>query len=109
MAWSQKKTLVAVAALCAAFLSAPLSSRAEDLIEKAGVGIGITAGNLIFVPSKALSVVAGAAASALSFLATGGDVEVSRQIWRNTLEGPYVITPSVARASIGERPLPERR
>jgi hypothetical protein len=34
----------------------------------------------------------------------GGDDEVTRQVWRDTLQGPYVITPELARKAIGERP-----
>ena len=41
---------------------------------------------------------------ALSFVLTGGDAEVTRQMWRDTTEEPYLITPDLARKSIGERP-----
>jgi hypothetical protein len=46
----------------------------------------------------------GALTSALSFVVMGGDGELSRQIQRDTLQGPYVITPELARKAIGERP-----
>jgi hypothetical protein len=78
--------------------------RSEDKIESAGVTIGSTVGNLIFVPLKAASAFMGALAGALSFVVTGGNAEVSRQIWHNTLQGPYVITPELAKEAIGERP-----
>jgi hypothetical protein len=78
--------------------------RAEDGIEKAGVALGSTAGNLLFVPFKAIAVAMGALTSALSLVVTGGNDEVSRQVWRDTLQGPYVITPELARKAIGERP-----
>jgi hypothetical protein len=29
---------------------------------------------------------------------------LTRQIWRDTTEGPYLITPDVARKAIGQRP-----
>ena len=83
----------------------PKPSSAEDLIEKAGVGIGLTVGNLVVVPAKAVSVVIGALSGALSFVMTGGDTEVARQVWQGTTEGPYFITPDLAKKSIGERPL----
>lgn len=82
----------------------PALVRAEETIEKAGVGIGITAGNMLFLPIKAISVTIGALSGALSFVATGGDTEVSRQVWHDTAEGPYVITREVARTAIGYRP-----
>ena len=82
--------------------AAPL--RAEDTIEKAGVVTGVTAGNMWFIPLKAISVSMGAISGALSFVLTGGDDEVTRQVWRDILQGPYVITPEVAKKAIGERP-----
>jgi hypothetical protein len=78
--------------------------RAEEPIEKAGVTIGSTVGNLLFVPLKAISVSMGALTGALSLVLMGGDDEVTRQVWRDTLQGPYVITPELARKAIGERP-----
>ena len=84
------------------FLAAPL--RAEGTIEKAGVVTGVTVGNMWFIPLKAISVSWGAISGALSFVLMGGDTEVTRQIWRDTLQGPYVITPDLARKAIGERP-----
>jgi hypothetical protein len=46
----------------------------------------------------------GVTAGIFSFIVTGGNVEVTKQIFENTVEGPYLITPAVARAGIGERP-----
>jgi hypothetical protein len=47
----------------------------------------------------------GALSGALSFVMTSGDTEVARQVWQGTTEGPYYITPDLAKKSIGERPL----
>lgn len=82
----------------------PVSLRAEDAIEKAGVAVGVTAGNLWFLPIKAITVTVGALSGALSYVVTGGNRELTQQIWRDTTEGPYLITPEVARTSIGSRP-----
>ena len=78
--------------------------RAEDLTEKAGVAVGVTAGNLWFVPIKAITVTIGAMSGALSYIVTGGDREVADQVWRDTLQDPYVISPDLARSAIGHRP-----
>ncbi len=83
-------------------LAMPL--RSEDGIEKAGVVVGVTAGNMWFVPLKAISVSMGALSGAMSFLLSGGNAELTKQIWRDTLPGPYILTPEMARKSIGERP-----
>jgi hypothetical protein len=96
------RVAIATALVCGAL--APTSVRSEDNIERAGVATGLTAGNVLFVPIKAIAVSMGAFSGALSFIMTGGDLEVSRQVWRDTFQGPYVITPELARRAIGERP-----
>ena len=89
--------------------SLPKVSLAEDAIEKAAVGVGVSAGNLVFGPAKAVSMIIGALSGALSFLVTGGDMEVARQTWQDTSAGPYYITPELAKKAIGERPLLEEK
>ena len=76
----------------------------ETRIEKAGVAVGVSAGNVIFLPAKAISTSMGVFFGALSFVLTGGDTEIMRQAWRDSTEGPYLITPEVARKAIGRRP-----
>jgi hypothetical protein len=82
----------------------PALLRAEDAIEKAGVAVGVTAGNLWFLPIKAITVTIGHLSGALSYVVTGGNTELTQQIWQDTTEGPYLITPELARKSIGRRP-----
>jgi hypothetical protein len=82
----------------------PSPSRAEDTIEKAGVGIGVSVGNMVFLPAKAVSTSMGLFFGGLSFLLTGGDTEVAQQMWRYSTAEPYLITPEVARQAIGSRP-----
>jgi hypothetical protein len=82
----------------------PAVLHAEDPVENAAVGVGRTVGNVIFVPVKALTVVWGAIAGAISYPLSAGNAELTHQIWRDTVEGPYVITPEIAKMAIGERP-----
>ena len=83
----------------------PSLLRAEETrIEQAGVAVGVSVGNVIFLPAKAISTSMGVFFGALSFVLTGGDTEIMRQAWRDTTEGPYLITPEVARNAIGRRP-----
>ncbi len=91
-------------ALLIIILLSPLPLFAENSQETAGIGVGLTAGNMWFVPIKAISVIMGLTGGALSFVLTGGDTEVTRQMWQDTTAGPYLITPDLARKSIGERP-----
>ena len=46
----------------------------------------------------------GALSGALSYLVTGGNADLTKQIWQDTSEGPYIVTPELARTSIGQRP-----
>ncbi len=96
-----KKLAMLVAAV---LLLWPLTLRAADPIEAAGVGVGVTAGNALFVPIKAMSVGWGLIAGGLSFILSGGNADLTRQIWSDVTEGPYLITPDVTRKAVGERP-----
>ena len=90
-------------------LLSPLPLSAADTIETAGMGIGLTAGNIIAIPAKTASVFLGLTGGALSFLLTGGNADLTLQIWKDVTEGPYLITPGVARTAIGERPELQKR
>ena len=76
---------------------------AEDVLEKAGIATGVTAGNTVVIPAKAVSVAMGVLSGALSLLLTG-NLDLSKQIWQDTTQGPYLITPDVAKQAVGERP-----
>ena len=94
---------IALAGLLLFLVAMP--ARAENTMEKAGEGVALTAGNLVFLPAKGASMVFGAIGGALWFLFTGGDTEVTRQVMRDTSSGPYFIDRALAKKSIGERPL----
>jgi hypothetical protein len=95
---------VIVSALCLSVAEA----NAEDAIEKAGVAVGVTLGNVLLLPIKAISVTMGVVSGAFSYMVTG-NADLTNQIWRDTSEGPYVITPELARTSVGQRPLLEEK
>lgn len=83
----------------------PQMLRSEDNIEKAGVTVGVSAGNMWFLPIKYLIVMpVEAFFGAVSYVVTGGNSELTQQIWRDTQEGPYAITPELARTAVGRRP-----
>jgi len=86
------------------FNLAPQTLRAEDNIERAGVAVGVGPGNMWFLPIKAIVVSVGAISGAFSYIVTGGNLELTQQIWRDTQQGPYVITPELAHTSVGRRP-----
>ena len=101
-----KRTALHAIAMTLALLLTGLSPsflRAEDALETAGIATGVSAGNMWFIPAKAVSVSIGALTGALSFLLTG-NVDLTKQIWEDTFQGPYLITPDVAKRAVGERP-----
>ena len=100
---TRKQLIVAAMAFSLTGFS-PALLRADDVIETAGVATGVTVGNMFFLPLKAISVSMGAITGALSFIVTGGNADLTQQIWRDTQQGPYLITPEVARMSVGQRP-----
>jgi hypothetical protein len=104
------KNKVAAATIALTLTAAsPILVRAEDTIEKAGVAVGVSAGNMWFLPIKAIAMTIGAIGGALSYVVTGGNTDLTEQIWRDTSQGPYVITPELARTSIGQRPELEQK
>jgi hypothetical protein len=91
-------------ALLTIVLLSPRPLLALDPVEGSAIGIGITSGNLWYAPIKVTTVLWGIVAGGVSFVGSGGDVEMTRRIWADVARGPYLITPSVARTAIGERP-----
>ncbi len=51
--------------------------------------------NAVYVPAKVTFAGVGAAASGVTYLATSGNSETSRPIWKAAVEGDYVVTPSM--------------
>jgi predicted permease len=97
-----KRSMVVLAFLLSSFI--PAVGRAEDPIETAGITVGLTAGNILFLPLKAISVSIGVLSGGLSYVVSGGNADLTRQIWQDTTQGPYLITPEVAKKAVGERP-----
>jgi hypothetical protein len=97
-----KLSMMALGLILSSFI--PTVLWAEDAIETAGEAVAMTAGNLLFLPLKAISVSIGAVSGALSYIVTGGNADLTRQIWQDTTQGPYLITPEVAKKAVGERP-----
>ena len=99
-----RKIKLAAVVLLTLSCVAPAHLPAEDVIEKAGVATGVSVGNMFFMPLKAVTMTIGALSGALSFVASGGNAELTQQIWQDTFEGPYIVTPELARMSVGQRP-----
>lgn len=103
MSKRMKLSSLGIALLVTTLLS-PLPVSAADPNEAAGIAVGLTAGNMWFVPIKAISVVMGLTEGTVSFVLSGGNAELTQQIWQDTTQGPYLITPEVAQKAVGDRP-----
>ena len=101
---SVKMSLFTIAVAAIVSFIWPSSLRAGEIIEKEGLAAGVSVGNIWFIPIKAISVSNGIVTGALSFLLTGGNLDLTKQIWQDTTQGPYVITPELAQKGIGDRP-----
>src|SRR5271154_1458720 len=60
-----------------------------------GVGAGTVVGNVIYMPAKLLYGIGGGIVGGAGYLLTGGNKQVSDTIWRSSLGGDYVLTPSM--------------
>ena len=98
------KFLFAALLLCS--LLTPPALFADGFIEEAGVGVGVVAGNLIYVPMKITTMILALPQGVFSWFLSGGNDQLSEQILGEAMEGPYFITPELARFAIGERPEP---
>ena len=96
--------LLAALALATALAAPVFAENNERPIDRTAAGVGVTFGNVVFVPFKAISAVWGLGMGGLSFILSGGDTELTRQSWRDITEEPYVITEEFARQSVGTRP-----
>lgn len=100
---STRWKLFAAAFALALTLLSPSLLKAEDVVENAGVGVGVSIGNILFLPIKAISMTMGVLSAGFSYAVTG-NADLTKQIWQDTTQGPYVITPELARTAIGQRP-----
>jgi hypothetical protein len=57
--------------------------------------VGTVLANVAYVPAKVLFAAGGAATTGVAYLVTLGDAEKSRPIWKASVEGDYVVTPSM--------------
>ena len=96
------KILFAALLLCS--LLTPPTLFADSFIEEAGVGIGVVAGNLIYVPMKITTMILALPQGFFSLFLSGGNNQLAEQFLDEVMEGPYFITPELARFAIGERP-----
>jgi hypothetical protein len=60
-----------------------------------GVGAGTVLGNAVYMPAKLVYGILGGIAGGAGWALTGGNTQVANTIWRSSLGGDYVLTPSM--------------
>jgi hypothetical protein len=73
------------------------SESRRDRVDWPQVGMGVTVavGNLFYIPAKIAYGTLGSVAGGAAYVFTRGDRQTAHRIWRNSLGGDYVLTPSM--------------
>ena len=100
----KSSSLLAALTIATALAGPVFAENDERPIDRTAAGVGVTFGNVVFVPFKAISAVWGLGMGGLSFILSGGDTELTRQAWRDVTGDPYIIDQEFARQSVGYRP-----
>jgi hypothetical protein len=67
-----------------------------------GVGAGTVLGNAVYMPAKLVYGILGGIAGGAGWALTGGNTQIADTIWRSSLGGDYVLTPSMV---AGKQPI----
>jgi hypothetical protein len=87
---------VALVAVCLVAGTAG-GARAEEknFAKDFGLGMGAFGVNLLYMPAKFVYASLGAVTGGFAYLLTGANMDVGQRIWKPSLGGTYVITPSM--------------
>jgi hypothetical protein len=87
------RSLFAVLALSAALVW-PLPARADSTAYTAVVGVGSALCTIVYSPLKVAYAASGLVVTGLAYLWSFGDTDVAGPLFRATVGGDYVVTPS---------------
>ena len=90
---------IAIVALSITLGASP--ARAATYLGDAGWGVASAFMNLGYMPAKLVYAVFGGLTGGLAWACTAGDSQVADAVWRASLGGTYVITPSVLKGDSG--------
>ena len=82
------------AAVLIGVLAWPAPARAQSTAYNALVGAGSAVCTVVYSPLKVAYAASGLVVTGLAFLWSFGDTEVAGTLWRTTVGGDYVVTPS---------------
>jgi hypothetical protein len=102
----RRRSRTAVGALLAALVlvtARPAAAvEAPDYANDFGVGVGTVLCNLVYMPVKVVYATLGGLTGGFAYILTAGRMDTASSIWRPSMGGTYVITPSMLR---GEDPI----
>ena len=90
---------IAVAGLSVMLGAAP--ARATTYLGDAGWGVAAAFANLGYMPTKLVYAGLGGLTGGLAWACTAGDSQVADAVWKASLGGTYVITPSALKGESG--------
>jgi hypothetical protein len=96
--WRAARRLVAALVMMVA-LAAPRAATAEapEYTNDFGIGVGAVFIDLVYMPVKVVYATLGGLTGGFAFVLTGGRMDIASAVWRPSLGGTYVITPSMLR------------
>jgi len=85
--------------LTASLVLAPARAMAtsESYVDEFGLGVGSIVVNLLYMPVKFVYGTLGAVTGGLAFVLTGGRLDTAKAVWKPSMGGTYVVTPSMLR------------
>lgn len=79
-------------------ITTPRWARADaEYANDFGIGLGTVVVNLIYMPVKIVYGTLGGLTGGLAYVLTGGNMTVATAVWRPSMGGTYVVTPSMLR------------
>ena len=84
-------------ARAAVLATARPAAAAEEYTSDFGLGVGTVLCDLVYMPVKVVYATLGGLTGGFAFVLTGGNFDIASAIWRPSLGGMYVITPSMLR------------
>jgi len=92
------RSLAAGALIVGMLIGTPRGARAEaEYANDFGIGFGTVIVNLLYMPVKVVYGTLGAFTGGLAYVLTGGNTNVATAVWRPSMGGTYVVTPSMLR------------
>ncbi len=91
-------TLAAGLLVIGLVITTPRWARADaEYANDFGIGLGTVVVNLLYMPVKVVYGTLGGLTGGLAYVLTGGNMTVAKAVWRPSMGGTYVVTPSMLR------------